>query len=265
MCAVLSTTMSFSQLSRDMGASLKRVGQQPTVKRDSDYFLKTIGGIKSIDAFLSNDRVYRYAMKAFGLSDMIYAKAFVRKVLTDGIDSNRSFANQLADPRFRDLAATFNFKSFGTATTSFDKAQQGVVDKFLQTELEEQAGAQNEGVRLALYFQRKASGITSAYSILADPALLKVAQVALGLPAATSSASIETQANLIKSKIDIDRIDEPAVLTRFLNRFTSLWELSSGGGSAGASSLATLYGGSAQSVTSPELLMSIQSLRSRGR
>ena len=50
-----------------------------------------------------------------------------------------------------------------------------------------------KGVRLALYFQRKASGITSAYSILADPALLKVAQVALGLPAATSAASIETR------------------------------------------------------------------------
>ena len=98
---------------------------QPTVKRDSDYFLKTIGNIKSIDAFLVNDRVYRYAMKAFGLSDMIYAKAFVRKVLTDGIDSNRSFANQLADPRFRDLAATFNFKSFGTATTSLRQGAAG--------------------------------------------------------------------------------------------------------------------------------------------
>jgi len=262
---VLSTTMSFAQITRDMSASLKRVGQQPTVKRDSDYYLKTIGSIKSMDAFLGNDRVYRYAMKAFGLSDMIYAKAFVRKVLTDGIDSNKSFANQLADPRFRDLAATFNFKAHGSATTAFDKTQQGVVDKFLQSQLEEQAGQQNEGVRLALYFQRKASGITSAFSILADPALLKVAQVALGLPASTSAANIETQANLIKSKIDVERLDEPAVLAKFLTRFTSLWELNNGGGASAASSLATLYGGSAQSLTSPDLLMSIQSLRSRGR
>jgi hypothetical protein len=257
--------MSFNQITRDMGTSLKRVGQQPEVKRESDYFLKTIGSVKSMDAFLANDRVYRYAMKAFGLSDMIYAKAFVRKVLTDGIDSSKSFANQLADPRFRDLAATFNFKAHGSATTAFDKAQQGVVDKYVQAQLEEQAGSQNEGVRLALYFQRKASGITSAYSILADPALLKVAQVALGLPAASSAASIDTQAAMIKSKVDIDRLDEPAVLTKFLARFTSLWELNNGGSGSASSSLATLYGGSAQSVTSPDLLLSIQSLRWRGR
>lgn len=262
---MLSTSMSFAQITRDMGVSLKRVGQQPEVKRESDYFLKTIGSIKSMDAFLANDRIYRYAMKAFGLSDMIYAKAFVRKVLTDGIDSNKSFANQLADPRFRDFAATFNFKAHGSATTAFEKAQQGVVDKFLQTQLEQQAGEQNEGVRLALYFQRKASGITSAYSILADPALLKVAQVTLGLPASTSAANIETQANMIKSKIDIDKLDDPAVLSKFLTRFTSMWELNNGSGSTAASSVAALYGGSAQSLTSPDLMLSIQSLRSRGR
>ena len=49
--------------------------------------------------------------------------------------------------------------------------------------LEEEAGAKNEGVRLALYFERKASGVKSAYGILADAALLKVVQTALGIPA----------------------------------------------------------------------------------
>lgn len=263
---MLSTAMSYSQITRDMAASLKRVGQQPEIKRDGDYYLKTIGNIKSIDAFLSNDRVYRYAMKAFGLNDMIYAKAFVRKVLTDGIDSSKSFANQLADPRFRDLAATFNFKRYGTATTSFDRAQQGVVDKFVQTQLETQAGAENEGVRLALYFRRKAPDITTAYSILADPALLKVAQVALGLPAATSSANLDTQANLIKSKIDLDKIDDPAVLNKFLTRFTSMWEATGNGASSSSNNPAlALFGGSAASVTSTDTLMSIQALKSRIR
>lgn len=262
---MLSTTASFKLINNDMAASLQRVGKQPAVQRDGDYYLKTISSIKNIDGFLANDRIYRYAMKAFGLSDMIYAKAFVRKVLTDGTDTSKSFANQLADPRFRDLAATFNFKSYGTATTSFDKAQQGVVDKYLQTQLEEQAGADNEGVRLALYFSRKASTITSAYSILGDPALLKVAQVALNLPSATSSSAIDTQANLLKSKIDIENIDDPTVLGKFLNRFTAMWEAQGGGSNSVASPLIQLYSGSSQSLTSTDTLMSIQSLKSRGR
>ena len=37
-------------------------------------------------------------------------------------------------------------------------------------------------MRLALYFTRKASSITTSYQILADKALTQVVQTALGLP-----------------------------------------------------------------------------------
>ena len=65
--------------------------------------------------------------------------------------------------------------------------------------LEENAGAQNEGVRLALYFQRKAEASKSAYEILADPALLKVVQTALGIPPETGTQDIDRQAALISA------------------------------------------------------------------
>jgi Protein of unknown function (DUF1217) len=256
--AVLSTNASFKLLTNNLAKTVERIGKAPEVKRETEYYLKTIGSIKTMDAFLANDRVYTYAMKAFGLNDMVYAKAFVRKVLTDGVDTAQSFANLLADPRFRELALTFNFKSTGATTTIFDKAQKGVVDKYMQVKLEENAGADNEGVRLALYFKRKAPEITSAYSILADPALLKVAQVALSLPAASSAASIEKQAELIKSKLNVDKIDQPAELTKFLDRFTTLWELKN------SSAAASLSAG-VESLTSTDTLMKIQSLRTGGR
>jgi hypothetical protein len=97
-------------------------------------------------------------MKAHGLGDMTYAKAFMEKVLEEGVDAI-SFANSLSDKRYAEFAKTFNFKAFGEATTSFTKTQQGVVDKYLRQTLEEQAGDENQGVRLALYFQRKAETI----------------------------------------------------------------------------------------------------------
>jgi hypothetical protein len=37
--------------------------------------------VKSVDDLLKNDRLYQYAMKAHGLEDMTYAKAFMKKVL----------------------------------------------------------------------------------------------------------------------------------------------------------------------------------------
>ena len=138
---MLSTVTSYRLLTQNIEKSLARVGAAPEVHRETDYYLAAIGRVKTIEDFLANDRVFAYAMKAFGLKDMIYAKAFVKKVLTDGIDSANSFTNQLTDPRFKELATAFNFKSLGATTTIFERTQKGVVDKYLQVQLEEQAGS----------------------------------------------------------------------------------------------------------------------------
>ncbi len=259
---MLSTNATFKTLTQNIERSLTRVSNTPQVHRETDYYMATIGKIKSIEGFLANDRVYTYAMKAFGLKDMVYAKAFVKKVLTDGIDSANSFTNQLTDPRFKELATAFNFKNLGTTTTIFERAQKGVVDKYLQVQLEEEAGSSNEGVRLALYFRRKASEITSAYSILGDPALYKVAQVALGLISSSSSNSLDLQAEIINSKIDLENIKDPAVLNKLLTRFTTMWEITNSTSVATAPALVISQG--VQSITSTETLVKIQSLRFRG-
>lgn len=259
---MLSTVASYKLLTQNIDKSLARVRAAPDVHRETDYYLATIGKIKTIEDFLANDRVFAYAMKAFGLKDMIYAKAFVKKVLTDGIDSANSFTNQLTDPRFKELATAFNFKSLGTTTTIFERTQKGVVDKYLQVQLEEQAGSSNEGVRLALYFRRKAADITSAYSILGDSALYKVAQVALGLTASSNANNLDMQAEIIKNKIDLENLDDPAVLNKFLTRFTTLWEVQNGTAAATAPALTIIQG--VQSITSIDTLTKIQSLRFKG-
>jgi hypothetical protein len=259
---MLSTAASYKLLTQNIDKSLARVRAAPDVNRETDYYLATIGKIKTIEDFLANDRVFAYAMKAFGLKDMIYAKAFVKKVLADGIDSANSFTNQLTDPRFKELATAFNFKSLGTTTTIFERTQKGVVDRFLQVQLEEQAGSSNEGVRLALYFRRKAPDITSAYSILGDSALYKVAQVALGLTASSNASNLDMQAKIIEDKIDLENLDDPAVLNKFLTRFTTLWEVQNGTAAATAPALTIIQG--VQSITSMETLTKIQSLRFKG-
>src|SRR5690606_22157679 len=99
--AMFSTPIGYKLIASDLTAALQRTSEQPVVQRESEYYLETIKNIKSIDEFISNDRVFKYAMKAFGLEDMNYAKAFMRKVLTEGIDDPQSFANKLSDPKYR--------------------------------------------------------------------------------------------------------------------------------------------------------------------
>lgn len=222
---MLTTTASYMQITQDLTRSLGNTARKPQVAREAEYYLANIENIKSIDDFIGNHRVFAFAMKAFGLGDMTYAKAFIRKALTEGIDDRESFANKLSDPRYKEFVETFNFARHGEATTIFERTRQGTVDKYVRQTLEEDSGAQNEGVRLALYFQRQAPKITSELGILADGALLKVAQTALGLPAAISALDIDKQAALIAQRLDIEDLKDPQKLQEFVNRFTALWEI----------------------------------------
>jgi hypothetical protein len=249
-------------ISADMARALDRTAAKPQVARETEYYLSKIEDIKSIDDFLADDRVFSYAMKAFGLSDMAYAKAFMRKVLTEGISKNDTFANKLADQRYRDFAETFNFADFGETTTVFNSTRQGTVDRYLRQTLEEDAGAQNEGVRLALYFQRKASSITSPYKILADAALTKIVQTALGLPASTSAMDIDRQAQLIASKLNIDDLQDPDKLQKFLDRFTNMWTLNNPDAAAKAPNI--LFSQPIEAGISADLLTSLQNIRLGG-
>lgn len=225
---MLSTIASYQLITSNMSRSLEQTLHKPDVSRDTEYYLAHIGEVASIDDFIGDYRLFSYAMKAHGLTDMTYAKAFMRKVLTEGISSSSSFANKLVDTRYREFAATFNFASLGEYATSTKNAQTGTVEKYVRQSLEEDAGADNEGVQLALYFERKASNITSVYQLLGDPALLKVAQTVLGISPLTASADIDKQAAMLGKGIDITDFQDPEKLRRFLQRFSVMWEMENG-------------------------------------
>ncbi len=257
---MLTATVTYNMITRNMQSSLDRIAARPDVERESAYYLENIGDVETIDDLLNDDRLYRFAMKAHGLEDMIYAKAFMRKVLEEGSHDDKSFANQLADNRYKDFAETFDFETFGTATTATSATQQGTVDRFLRQSLEEDTGAQNEGARLALYFERKAADIETVYNILGDQALLKVVQTTFNIPEETSMMDIDQQAVMIERFLDIEDLQDSDKLSEFLNRFTATWEAKNS--TSWQLSNAILVG---QSTTiSSDLLASIQNLRLGG-
>ena len=258
---MLNTFTSYSLITRDLDASIDRVEQQPSVQREVDYYLKNIENVKSIEDFLRDDRLFKFAMKAHGLKDMDYAKAFMKKALTEGIDNQDSFANQLTDKRYTDFVDTYNFERYGENATIYTKARQGTVDKYLRQTLEENAGEQNEGVRLALYFDRKAPGLTNYYEVLADSALSKVVRTAFGLPESFASADIDKQVAFFESKMDIADLQDPEKLEKFMARFTSLWEVGNPSAGSAASFTSILFGQPAEYGISTNTLFAIQSLR----
>lgn len=200
-----STYTSYRLISQDIGKSLERVSKQPDVARETEYYRAKIGDVKSIDDFMADTRLYNYALKAHGLEDMAYAKAFIRKVLTEGASDKNAFANKLSDNRYAELAKSLDFAGLGAAATSTEAAKSGVVSKYTRQTLEQEAGDDNNGVRLALYFERKAPTIKSGLDFLADDALAQVFRTTFNLPDAFAAADVDKQAALIE-KASISRI-----------------------------------------------------------
>ncbi|MBB3290102.1 MULTISPECIES: DUF1217 domain-containing protein [Rhizobium] len=120
---MISTYLGYVTATKDMTSTLARIAKQQTVKSDQQYYDEHIGKIKNVDEFLADHRLYNYAMKAYGLEDMAYAKAFMKKVLTSDLSDTNSFANKLTDSRYRQFAAAFNFGGKSKNQTAQTDAQ----------------------------------------------------------------------------------------------------------------------------------------------
>lgn len=263
---MLTTSDSYRLITSDLARSLKNLAKDPQIARESKYYLEHIGDIKTVDDFIKNDRIYRFAMKAFGLEDMTYAKAFVKKVLKEGVSDPKAFANTLTDQRFKELASTFNFAALGDVATVLEDAGQKTVDRYLRMSLEQRSGEENEGVRLALYFARKAPTVSSTLGVLADKALLKVVQTALNIPAETALMDLDKQVEMYAKRFDVADFKDPKKLKTFITRFTTMYEMENGSASQSATANATAPFLSSSPVgISTDVLASLQLLKLGGR
>jgi hypothetical protein len=221
---MLTATLDFISITRDYSKTLARTAAEPTVTRATQYYLANIGNVKSVKDLVNNDKLYNYVMTAFGLSDMTFAKGLITKVLEGGVSSSKSLANTLNDPRYKALAAAFDFAANGSATTSAASAQQGTVSNYVEQTLETDVGKENQGTQMALYFQRMAPNITSVYNILGDKTLISVAQTAFGISPSTSAQNIDLQAKTLSSFLNVSDLQNPAKLKKFLERFTAMYD-----------------------------------------
>lgn len=260
---MLTTYLSYRLAAADMTKTLDRTAAEPQVAREVEYWRENIGKVKDIESFVNDRRLFAFAMKAYGLEDMTYAKAFMKKVLEGGVTDEKSMANKLTDGRYREFAKVFDFATYGELTTALSWAKVGTVDRYVRQTVEESVGAQSEGARLALYFQRKAADLTSPLQILADAALLKVAQTALNLPASMSNMDIDKQVDLIASKLDMEDLQDASKLDAFMKRFAVLYDVGNSSAVSSSPAIQVLTGASSSGL-SVDTMMSLAKLKTGG-
>ncbi|MGO7363317.1 DUF1217 domain-containing protein [Rhizobium leguminosarum] len=181
---MVSTYVSYLSVARNLNASLSSVASQATVSRDSAYYKENIDKVTTVDEFMSDYKLYSYAMKAYGLEDMTYAKAFMKKVLESDLSDSSSFANSLSDTRYAEFAAAFKFAG-ETKTAQSDVQRDNLLDAYegsFDTEADDIADATD-------YFEENISSITSVDDLLSSSKLKNYVLTAFGLSTEYTSTS----------------------------------------------------------------------------
>jgi hypothetical protein len=199
--------------------------------KDAVYYQKNIANIESVKDLLADRKLIDIALVAKDLDPAKVTTADLRKMFDSDLNDPKSFVNTQKDPRFAELVASFNFDDdgeiarlpkFGPQTR--DQFME-IQHKYLQQTLETQQGESNPGVRLALYFERKAPSITSAYDLLADKALAEVFRTIFSLPDEVGAMDIDQQAKVVEKHLNLKDLADPAKLAKLLNRFSALYDI----------------------------------------
>lgn len=218
-------------------AALKQASpeQQKAVRaqaqKDATSYQEAIAGIDSVSELLANRKMVDFILIAKGLDPKKVSTDYLKKIFASDLNNPKSFANTESDPRFAEIAASFNFDSNGNVARlplMGPQKQDQFRDtqaNYLQQSLEQQQGDTNPGVRLALYFQRKAPDITSAYDILADKALSEVFRTTFNLPDAMAAMPIDQQAKFVDKFMKIKDLSDPTKVAKLLNRFSAMYDV----------------------------------------
>jgi hypothetical protein len=244
--------------------------EQPALRaqaeKDAVYYRNAIADVGSVTELLKDRKMVDILLVSKGLDPAKVTTDYLRKIFNSDLADARGFANTEKDPRFAEIAASFNFDRHGNVARLAQIGPQKrdqlleTQNNYLQQNLESQQGDANPGVRLALYFQRKAGDITSAYDILADKALAEVFRTTYGLPDSVGSMGVDQQAKVVAKYLNLKDLTDPAKLEKLLNRFSVMYDLKNG--SSKVSPALAILQGSVGSI-GQDALMSIAQLGKR--
>src|SRR6476620_10729671 len=174
---MVSTYFSYSYITRNLKQALARVEQQTDVAREEAYYKANIGKVKTVDDFMKDYRLYHYATKAYGLEDMAYAKAFMKKVLESDLSDANSFVNKLVDKRYREFAAAFSFNGSATPVAQSENQTDEMIGLYTATKNSQVDALASDST----YYSAEIGNISSADQLLNNDRLRNYVYSAFGL------------------------------------------------------------------------------------
>jgi len=192
---------------RTFERQLEAFGRSPDIQREIDHFLTRAGEAETAEALVADRRLLRVALGAFGLEDEVDKRAFIRKVLEDGVLDPSALANRLADPAWAKFARTLGYGDFG-GFLGLESVRRDLAERFRLRQFERAVGDIDVNVRLALNFKREiaeiaasaGSGRSAWFKVLGSEPLRRVVEGAFGLPASFAQIDIDRQVAVLEER-----------------------------------------------------------------
>lgn len=99
--------LAFLNRTRDQQESV--LSARGDVARDLEAVRNRLTNIQNVDELLDDRQVLRVVLGSVGLEDDINNTGLLRSILLSDLNDQRSAANRIADPKYRELAQLFNF------------------------------------------------------------------------------------------------------------------------------------------------------------
>lgn len=195
-------------LQRTLPAQKEAFNNSVELKREVEYFRANIKSVKTAEDLVSDRRLLRVALTAYGLEGDLNSRFFIKKILEDGTSDPKALANRLADSRYKDFSEAFGFKSAIGAKTQFKLFSDDIIRRYESRRFEKAVGQSNPDLRLALNLDTSLKDLTSGdanekamwFKLMGTPPLRKVMETALGMPSGFGALDLDYQLTQFKSR-----------------------------------------------------------------
>lgn len=220
-----------------------RFAEDPVQSRDREYFRENIGAVTSAEELVNDYRMMRVALGAFGLQDDLPNRAFIEKVLSDGVLDDDALSNKLADKTYRAFSEAFGFGSPLPPLTQGPGFADKILARFDEQAFEVAVGEQNTDLRLALEATREVPDIATAdtsdttawLTVLGKPSLRTVFETAFALPSSIGTMDLDKQleafragAERVLGSSEFTALQDPSLVEDLVQAFTLQSQVAAG-------------------------------------
>jgi hypothetical protein len=241
----------------EIGPALAHFQQRSGFAQATSYYSDHIGKTTTPDDLIDDPQLLNVALGAYQLDPQQVSADTVRTLLTQ--DPNAAGSLARSDPRYLAFAKAFSsLNSAAGSAVHQTSSVAAVINAYQAAHFESRIGALLQQAQATKASAASATDTNSKtgigpngggitiYQILANPTLAAVTRTALGLPTAVGALDVPAQIQaLTRAGFDVGKLQDPAFLDKFVDRFLAQSTLqqdsqSTGGTDAGSAALALL-------------------------